>query len=349
MKNIKADLSIKFISLVTAFLIWAIIRNVMNPLVNGFVNVPIKVVNESYLTEQNKAYTILDTKVARITYKVESDYQTNIRQSDFDVYIDLSELEYTNQLEVKCNVLNGVDSHISNVQVEPKTLHVEIDNALRNEYTIKYDIKGNVDPGHSVGNVILSPSILYVSGSSIAVNDIDHIAIEIPMKPNEENFSGIASPIIYAKDGKVIPSSGLALSTDTINYTVVMFSRANVTLNAVVEGNVSTGYTYAGVQVYPNTIMIDGPKSVIQNIYTLDLPTINIDGLTGNKEFTFNTSDFIPLGIRTNTNTVTANVTINDNVINRPSADTENIGPHNEEMIETETSSGEETTEQTTE
>lgn len=338
MKNIKTNLSMKILSLALAGILWVLIMNIINPLVNGFVNVQIQVENEAYALEQDKTYTFLDSKTARVTYKVNSNMQTNIKQSDFKVYIDLNDLAFTENIPLRYEVLNSdVDANISNVQVEPSTVHVVLDNVSRNEFRLKYDIKGNIGPGHSIGSVILSPNIVYVAGSNALVDSIDYVSIDIPIKNNEETFSGVAKIKAYAKDGSIIPNEDLKFSSEDVGYSVVVYSRSSVSLNAIVEGNVANGYTYAGAQVYPSNIMIDGPRSVIQNIYTLDLPTINIDGLTSNQEYNYQISDILPIGLTSNTSEVTVNITVNDNVLNRPNAIRADVGPHVDETNESET------------
>ena len=346
MKNISANLSMKLLSLAIAAILWALIMNIINPLVNGFVNVPIKIENESYALEQDKTYTILDSKTVRITYKVNSNMQTSIKQSDFNVYVDLNDLAYTENLPVRYEVLNNeVDAMISNIQVEPSTVHVVLDDVSRNEFRIEYDIKGNIGQGHSIGSVILSPNIVYVAGSNVIIGEIGRVAIDIPVKNNEETFSGVAKLKVFAKDGSIIPNDELKFSSEDVGYSVVVYSRANVSLNAVVEGNVGNGYSYAGAQVYPSNIMIDGPRSVIQNIYTIDLPVINIEGLTSNKEYVYNVSEILPIGLTSNTNEVMVNITVNDNVLNRPKVSRTDVGPHIDEDEE----ESEETTEESTE
>lgn len=335
MKSLKNNLSIKLISLIISVALWTVIMNIINPLVNGFVNLPIEIENENYAIEQDKAYTIMDSRIVRVSYKVNSNMQTNIRQSDFRVYIDLNDLAYTENLPVHYEVLNNVDFNISNIQVEPSTLHVVLDDVARNEFRIGYDVKGNIGQGHSIGSVILSPNIVYVAGSNAVIDNIDHIAIDIPIKNNEETFSGVEKIKVYAKDGTIIPSTGLSFSSEDIGYSVVVYSRANVSLNAVVDGNVQNGYSYAGAQVYPSNIMIDGPRSVIQNIYTIDLPVINIDGLSSNQEYKYQIADILPIGLKSNTSEVTVKITINDNVLNRQNVIRADVGPHVDESNET--------------
>lgn len=336
MKSLRENISIKLISLAGALILWILIMNIINPLVNGFVNVSIEVENESYALEQDKTYNILDSRIVRITYKVNSNMHTNIRQSDFRAYIDLNDLAYTENIPVRYEVLNNADSYISNVVVEPATVHVVLDDISRNEFRVQYEIKGNIGRGHSIGSVILSPNIVYVAGSNVAIGNIDHVGIDIPVQNNEETFSGVAKLKIYAKDGTPMSNDEMSFSSEDIGYSVVVYSSVNVSLNAVVEGNVKNGYSYAGAQVYPSNIMIDGPRSVIENIYTLDLPAINIDGLSSNQEYKYKVSEILPIGLKSNTEEVTVNITVNDNILNRPNVIRADVGPHVDESDGTE-------------
>ena len=333
MKWLTENFSIKILSLGVALIIWIFISNVTNPMVSGFVSVPVTFENENYILEQNKTYAVVDSRVVKVTYLVKSNAQTHVRQSDFKVTVDLKDLETTNKLPVRVTPLNNIDNDISNILPDPQYLHVELQNISRNEFPVEYEIKGDAGPGHSVGSVILSPNVVYISGSNVAVENIGKASIEIPLSNNEEAFSGIAKVKVYDKNGAVLSNDGLALSAEDINYFVVINTRANVTLNAVVEGNVKPGFVYAGVQVVPSNIMISGPRSAVQNQYVIDLPTINIEGLESNTEYTYKVSDILPKGITANVDTIKVNVTINPNPFPGPHLEIRSPGETSAKVI----------------
>lgn len=341
MKKLTENFSIKLLSLGIAFILWIFITNLINPMVSGFVNVPITLENEDYILEQNKTYVVKDSRVVKINYLVKSNEQTRVRQSDFKVTVDLKDLDVTTNLPVHVTALNDIDNFISNYSAEPDHLHVELDDVSRNEYVVGYEIKGDAGAGHSVGNVILSPSVVYITGSNAAIDSIGNISIEIPLTDQEEIFSGVAKVRVYDKGGNALSTAGLALSAEEISYTVVLNSRANIVLNAVVEGNVKPGYTYAGAQVVPSNIMINGPKSAVQNMYMQDLPTINIDELDENTEYTFKTSEILPKGITSSTDIIKVIITINESPMPSPMRDggfgprreNENIGESGSNVI----------------
>ena len=191
MQKLTENLSLKLLSLGIAFIIWTFITNTINPMVSGFVSVPVSIENESYILNQNKTYVVIDSRIIKVTYMVKSDSQTMIRQNDFKVYVDLKDLESTNSLPIHVTVSSDKEDYISNVLPEPQFLHVEIDDVSRNEFEVQYDLRGDVGLEHSVGSVILSPNVVYVSGSDVSVDNVDRVSIEIPLNDKEEMFSGV--------------------------------------------------------------------------------------------------------------------------------------------------------------
>lgn len=336
MKKTVENLPIIMLSLMIAIAVWFFVMSLINPWINGFVNVHVSMENEDYILNQNKTYVVLDPRIVKVNYMVKNNEQAIVRQSDFNVYVDLKDLDSTNNLPIHAVPINSL-ANITNIEVEPSTLHVEIDDVARHDFAIKYEIKGDAHEGHSVGNVILSPNVVYISGSNVLIENIDHVSIEIPIVNREESFSGIAKVKIIDKAGKLMPNEGLALSAQDVNYTVVVNSRANVSVNALVEGNVKTGYTYAGVQVTPNTIIVNGPRSILQNYYNVELPVINIDGFDHNVEIDFATKDVLPPGITSSVESIKVNITINSNVLNRTKNDFIEVGPHIENGTKEET------------
>ena len=317
MNNFRATLPLKILALILAIIVWVTIKNMINPIQRGFVEVPIAIENEDVITKQNKTYKILDSKMCRITYLINKDQHASVRQNDFKVYVDLDDMNENGEVSVIYNTLNDVDKYISNVDVTPDILHVSVSDAISKELKVKYIIKGDNNDEHIIGSVILSPNVVYASGSDELINNISHLSIDIPLKRNEESFSGEATPKIISNDGNEMNPEGITLGATSVKYSVVRFAKSVITLNAVVEGKVKSGYSYAGAQVYPNNITVYGPKSILDKLSIVDLPTINIDGMTENTEITYTMEQIIPTGIKCyDTEAVKVNININNNILN---------------------------------
>ena len=74
--KLTANLGLKLLSLVMAFLIWLIVANVYNPTISVlFKDVKIQVINEDSVTEIDKAFSIVseDTVVLKVTERQRGD------------------------------------------------------------------------------------------------------------------------------------------------------------------------------------------------------------------------------------------------------------------------------------
>ena len=328
MNKIFKNISIKFLSFAIAFVAWLIIMNLKNPMVSGFVSVPVAMENEDYILSQNKTYTVLGSRVIKVNYMVQANYQTSIHQNDFNVYVDLKDLETTNSLPIHVVASEDVERHTNNIFTEPSVLQVELNDASRKEFEVQYVISGNLGEGHSLGKVFLTPNIVYISGRNEAVEEVDHVSIEIPINNREETFSGESQIVLYDKDANILSKEGLSISPETVAYSVFIDSVARANISVTTEGNVKTGYTYAGLEVEPSSIMISGLRGIIQNIYNIDLPTINIDGLDQNTEYIFTTSGVLPNGIISDTTAIKVTVLVNENILTNSARNREEVGPH---------------------
>ena len=108
-KKLKQNLLIKFISVVIAFVVWLLVANAKNPIVNNFVNVEVNVINEAEIYKLNKSYMVHSPRTCKIQYKINADQSALVRQGDFKAYIDLADLLTSNDIPIQFEVLNGVD------------------------------------------------------------------------------------------------------------------------------------------------------------------------------------------------------------------------------------------------
>lgn len=330
MKKFTSNLSLKLISLFMAVVVWAAIMNIIDPVTTGQVSLHLEVKNADYISNQNKSYTILGAGNITVKYKVKTKSQSQISENDFKVYVDLKDLELGEDIKVYYDYLNKnrVDEKISDIQVEPQTVKVVIEDKLQSNYPVKYDLKGKLASSRTIGNIILSPDVVYVSGSKEMIGKIDHVGIDIDLSlaNNEDSFSGSSKVNIYDASGEVLSNSDLELSATEIGYSVLLYSTASVQVNASVIGTPEYGYKLLETIVEPNTIMVEGPGSFIKNYYVVDLAPVSIDGLTESKEFTLKLANFLPTGVKSKTSDIKVVAVIADNIIGDQVK--EKIGPH---------------------
>ena len=77
------NLGLKFLSIALAIIGWFMVVDVVNPLVEGTVEVPVEMINEDILTKADLTYEVVGKKSVTVTYQVRSRDRYRIKSSDF--------------------------------------------------------------------------------------------------------------------------------------------------------------------------------------------------------------------------------------------------------------------------
>lgn len=320
MKNdFRTSLLIRLISFTIAVFAWATITNLIRPVVSDFISIPVTVTNEAAIKKLNKAYIVKSPLMCRVSYKIDAERQSMVRLSDFNAYVDLNDLLTTNDLPIHYETPNGIDKYISNIRIEPKTVRIVLDDAVRTEIPVLYDFSGKIDERHSIGNVILSPNVVSVSGGDEVLKNISHVSISIPISNQDDNFTGVAKIQVIGHDGKEIRNLGAEFDTNEINYSVSIFTRANVALNLVTTGELPKECKLLSETLTPETVIVEGPRSVIENLYSIDLPPIDLTDAKETIEQIVSLKENLPEGTRcTSTEAVRVKIAIENSIIDEP-------------------------------
>ena len=158
------NLGLKVLSVFLAFIIWLVVVNVSNPLVNRRREVTLDIENSEVLTAARRAYKISSKSTVTVSFDVHTRDEYKIQLSDFRAYIDLSELyDVTGSVPVKVEVLHN-DNIYSNVTAKPGVVRVETEEIQTKPFELVADVQGAAAEGYALGSVILTPDVVTVEG-----------------------------------------------------------------------------------------------------------------------------------------------------------------------------------------
>ena len=335
MKRITANLSIKLISLLSAIVIWTVSMDMINPVTDEVTKAISKeaiiVKNDEHIKKENKDYQINDEKIT-VYYKTLRNINENIKDTDLGLYIDLENVTSSTDLEVK----HSANDNIRIIKVDPPKVRVLINDRTSKSLPVLHSNPLNVKTGIIVGdNIKLEPEIVDVKGNEIELEKIGYLSVDIDLAnstySNNED-EGYSKVKIYDKTGVEMPNDQFEIVPSIIKYTVTFYSTANIDVTVKPEGELEQPNVFLGTIVDPNIVAVSGPKSEIEKINRDKKPIeikVNISGLTENKEFKYNLSDYLQNGLTSKTKEISVTAIINNsNVINQPKET--DIGPHME-------------------
>lgn len=279
------NLGLKALSLALAIVAWFMVVDVVNPLVESSVEVPVEMINEEILTKANLTYEVVGKKTVTVTYESRTRDRYRIAPSDFYAYADLANLyDVTGSIPVSVEVASReIRGMIEGAPAaKPGVVRIQTEELQRKNFDIIPHANGEVEDGYAVGGVTVRPRQVYVTGPVSVVGQISSVGVEIDTSGATADLSGNARIVLYDANGNQQPDlmGEVALSRTEAEYQVSVLKVKTLGLDFQIAGEVAPGYRFTGVDCDVKSVPVEGLKSVLASVSALVVPgeLLNIEG-----------------------------------------------------------------------
>ena len=291
-KSLMNKFTLKILSLAIAVLIWLIVRNVQDPvIVQTFYDIPVTLVNESYLSNNMKSPLLIDgddTVKVRIT--AEESVIKELKKEDIVAQADMTQIymDATPKMvpvEVTCK---GIAD--DNITVTPRNIQVDIENQTSVEKTIAVNTGDTTpDKDYEVGSLQANPEKVTISGPESIINKIDKVVAKIDVTGMKESNVELDSELkIYDKNQDELSEKQLSylnlagVQDNKIKIQAQFWKvQKNVKIGSEYSGSPQYGYEVDSVSVVPETLSLAGTDEALQKLAvegnTLTIPASYID------------------------------------------------------------------------
>lgn len=280
------NLGLKALSVALAIFAWFMVVDVVNPLVETSLEVPVEIINEEILTKANLTYEVVGKKTVTVTYAVRSRDRFRISTGDLYAYADLADLyDVTGSIPVNVEVSREIRSMIDGtVSTKPGVVHIQTEELQRKKFDVIPHINGEAEEGYDVGTVTVRPQYIYVTGPVSVVGQISSVGVEIDMSGASADAEGTARIALYDANGNQQPDlmDEVTLSRAEADYQASVLRVKTLGLDFQIAGEVAKGYRFTGVDSDVRSVPVEGMKSVLASVSTLVIPgeLLNIEGAT---------------------------------------------------------------------
>lgn len=295
------NLGLKILSIGLAIFAWFMVVNVVNPLVVDSEEVPVEMINEDILSRANLTYEIIGKKTVTVTYEVRTRDRYKVSASDFYASADLANLyDVTGSIPVNVEIINrDARSLIEGaVTVKPGVVRIQTEELQRKRFDVVPDVSGEAEEGYAIGNVLVRPEYVYITGPVSVVGQISSVGTEIDVSGIETDVSGSSRVMLYDANGNELTDLGdkVSLSRSEVDYQVSVLRVKNLSLDFQVSGQVADGYRFTGVESDVKTVSVEGMKSALASLSTIMVPgeLLNVDGATGDVTVEVDLNELLP-------------------------------------------------------
>lgn len=303
-KKILNNWGLKLISVVIAIVAWAVILNINDPVRTlHFSNMEVEILNGDILTEQNYYWAPVGGEPVTVDVFVEARLSShrNIRRSDFKLTADMNDYWPGNgSIKINTRVLNNTNI-IDSFSLSRSTIQITTETLQTKQFEVSVETLGNPPEGYSVGDKVVTPKFLIVTGPQSIIGRIDHVSVAVDVNGATENLGDVAVPILNDANGDSLDlADKLEFSQNELAYSVEILKEREAQLNFNVVGQVASGYRYVGIEASQNSVRLTGPPDLVASVggnITVEDAALNLDGATGNITAVIDLNKYLPAGV----------------------------------------------------
>ncbi len=296
-KLLSENLVFKIVSLLLAILMWFIVVNEANPVMSKRFRVPLNLQNEEVLTKNNYVLlnrdALLSTQVDLYIRAPKSVIDSmSINPEGLEAFLDLKPIDISSSdilgepqpLSVKYELPNA---SCEVVRYSPYYVDIILDKNIEKIFPITLEKSGEVNSAYMHLTPHVTPNSVVVSGPMSVVNTISAVKLTVNLTDATSNIEETNKLEVFDYLNRDITSK-VKLENDSAEVFIQVNKYGKITINKpTVRGQVKEGLAIDKIDYEPKFIEVIGEESDIEAVKSISLETIDVDGLSETKSYTF--------------------------------------------------------------
>ncbi|MGI8424443.1 MAG: CdaR family protein [Chloroflexota bacterium] len=262
-----------------AFAIWFVIEDVENPRAKGLVpleseqSIPVEPINVP------DGFIVPEIGQVRVNVEAREDDLEDLRAGDFRATVNLEGVssESVVNLPVQVQSRRGGVRVLSVLQ---PVLEVRVERAAVRELPVEVRRVGEPPDGYVIaGPPTIEPPFVTVRGRKDLVDSLQALQVDVNLSGSRDDTATFEGDIVArTSTGNTV---NLTLSQDRAKVTFKLeqtFSQRTLTLVPNIVGTPAPGYIVSNVVVKPPTVVVTGPKAIVDRLGPLPIAQLDVTG-----------------------------------------------------------------------
>ena len=274
-RSFLANLATFLFALVAASLIWAVATRESDVVQPRLLQIPVEVVGLPADSQISNNPSTVEIRIEGPKSVVDT-----VSDSDFRAEINVTDLPAgEHELPVQVNHDNN---QITIDFQSPERVLVRVERIITRSIPVQLDVRGEVARGYAQGDPFVDPDTIQVTGVASRVEPLAEARIDIFLDSPREDVVRTRTPTFYNRLGEIASISGLTLSTREVQVTVPVDEQAGYAVKPIIvdwTGEPAPGYRVLNVSANPDSVLVTGRPTQIEQLSFLRTEIIDISGL----------------------------------------------------------------------
>lgn len=300
MKNkLTANISLKIVSLLFAFLIWLVVNNINDPIIERYyMNIPVKLLNTELITDSGQVYEVLDdtTVIDRVTVWAPRSVFSSLSAGNIVATADVNELSSLDTIRINLTTNLNVND-IEKIEGSIDTVKLHIENLRTKSLALKATVSGSVEEGYLLGEITPDQNLVRVSGPESIISQVSKAVADVPVTGFTSDIADNAEIKLYDSEDNLIQDSRITQNIKSVGVKVSLYRTMEVPIYFSTTGTPAAGYKVLGeIEGSIDRVMIAGKESALKNINSIEVSgeKLDISGLREDFVTEISLRDYLP-------------------------------------------------------
>lgn len=304
-KFLEKDSVQKVISVLIGILIWFIVLDHQNPLIERTISVPLRTNLEILDSSNMRLVSSNIPNSVDVIIKGRKQRIDKVTANDFEAFLDFSDVQDTGITELKIDLpeYTGAEEIIV-ADVNPKTVKVKLENITRKEFPVEVNWNGDLPDGYEIVNVKLNPTTVILQDLESVMNSVDKVVVTADVEQLLKGDSITKRIEVYNKSGRILSSIDSSVQV-TVSYNIAK----TVPVSTTVTGEPKNDYYVQDYKISQNSVQIMGSYDVLSRIESIEAEPLNVEN--ANESFQKDLKLILPEGVQLYNNSGVVNAQVN--------------------------------------
>lgn len=269
-------------SLVAAFGIWVVIEDVENPRSEGVV--PGEESPGVRIEAVNVADEFIVSELGRVRVRVEArkDDLPEMDGADFRATVDLEGVQPGERV-TRPVVVEARRQGVEIRAVLPSSVEVGVLVAESRDVPVRIRKSGELPANLSIAEEVAEPAIVTVRGLGQLVASVRTVDLDVNLGALREGAATVEGDLVARTESGNPIAVTLSQRRGRASFKVEqLFVQRTLPLVPAVVGTPALGYLVAGVALDPPTVVVSGPRGVVDGLRSLTVERVDVTGAARN-------------------------------------------------------------------
>ena len=199
---------------------------------------------------------------------------------DFRATVDLTDVK-ADGVPVNVRVdIEAIDPRVTILEVRPRTIQVVLDQLITKTVEVKVD-RGTPPPGLDIGETVIDPPQVSVSGAAGLVNRVVSVRASTPIDASGVDIDREVQPVPIDASGEIV--TGVEIEPRTVHVTIPIYTNKDsrtLPVNPIITGTPAAGFRIAAIETTPLTVSVEGDQDQLVALIRADTAPVPVFGAT---------------------------------------------------------------------